>query len=186
MWLIELNDDSNVKMKMTDAQIEFTAVRIYESYSLKVTDLTLFFRNIKEGVYGQFYENLSREKIMEWLAEYYKLRCEYGEMQAQCNHENFSMIKDPIPKELIEKMFEGVGEEKIEHHHEKNGIGKRINKIITTDLISKIKTESTEFLKEYLIKHDFNSKTYDETVYKLIETELDIRLKQHNQTASNE
>lgn len=175
MWLIELNDDSNVKTKMSDAQMEFTATRIYETYSLKVTDLTLFFRNIKEGVYGQFYENLGQEKIMGWLAEYYKLRCEYGEMQAQCNHENFSMTKDPIPKEIVNEMFKGVGSEKVVHDHEKDGLGKRINRVITKDLVTTIKSESLDFLKEYLINNDYNSKTYDETIYKLVETEIDLR-----------
>lgn len=177
MWLIELNDDSNVKTKMTDAQMEFTAIRIYETYSLKVTDLTLFFRNIKEGVYGQFYENLSREKIMEWLADYYALRCEYGQMQAQCKHDDFSMTKDPVDPEVAKKMFEGVGNEKAEYHHEKNGIGSRTNNIITANLPKRIKSSTTEELKEYLIKNDINSKTYDETIYMLIEKELDIRNK---------
>lgn len=180
MWLIELNDDSNVKNKMTDAQMEFTAMRIYETYSLKVTDLTLFFRNIKEGVYGQFYENLSREKIMEWLAEYFKIRCEYGEMQSQCNHENFSILKDKINKDLIDKMFEGIGEEKINHDNKENRLGTRINKTITINLITKIKSETTEFLKNYLIKNSYGSKTYDETIYNLIETELDIRNNNEN------
>lgn len=175
MWLIELNDDSNVKTKMTDAQMEFTAIRIYETYSLKVTDLTLFFRNIKEGVYGQFYENLSREKIMEWLAQYYKLRCEYGEMLSQGKHDAFSLTKDAINPEVAKKMFEDVGKEKVVHDHDKNSLGARTKNVITKDLIIEIKSWSTENLKKYLIENDYNSNNYSETISKLIESELDNR-----------
>jgi len=71
MWLLDLNDNSNVKQKMNGTQIEFTAERIYDTYFIKVTDLTLFFRNIKEGKYGGYYENMSQEKIMEWMRIYF-------------------------------------------------------------------------------------------------------------------
>lgn len=175
MWLIELNDNANVKQKMSDAQMEFTATRIYETYSLKVTDLTLFFRNIKEGVYGQFYENLSQEKIMDWLRQYYDLRCEYGQMQSQSKEDGFSMTKDGINPEVAKKMFEGVGNEKAEHNHEKNGIGSRVKKVVTIDLPTKIKSYSTEELRDYLVNNDVNSKNYDEFIYKLIEKEIDLR-----------
>lgn len=133
MWLIELNDNANVKMKMTDGQMEDTAERIYDTYSLKVTDLTLFFRNVKDGVYGPFYENLSRDKIMQWLAMYFDERCEMAEMTNSRNHEKFSLVKDPINPEVAKKMFEGVGEEKVDSvQYEKNTIGKRLKESIDT------------------------------------------------------
>lgn len=174
MWLIELNDNSNVKTKMSEAQMDFTAERIYESYSLKITDLTLFFRNIKEGVYGGFYENLSQEKIMEWLKIYYDLRCEYGQMQAQSNHNKFSATKDKLPTEVIEKIFKGVGEQKVEHKSEKSGLGIRTKNFL--DL--KILKSPTEDLKQYLINNDSTSEFYDENIYELVEKELDKRQKQ--------
>lgn len=177
MWLIELNDSSNVKNKMSDAQIEFTAQRIYETYSLKVTDLTLFFRNVKEGVYGQFYENLSQEKIMEWLRIYYDLRCEYGQMQAQGKHDEFSLTKDPIHPDVAKEMFKGVGEKEVVYNHEVDGMGSRIKNVISVNLPKKIKSYSTEELREYLITNDVSSKNYDEAIYKLIEKELDLRTK---------
>ena len=126
MWLIELNDNASVKNRMSEAQIEFTAERIYETYSLKITDLTLFFRNVKEGVYGPYYENLSQDKIMQWLSEYWDLRCEYAELENQGRKENFSLSKDKINPEVIEKMFEGVGEEEIVFQSEGSGLGSRI------------------------------------------------------------
>jgi len=131
MWLIELNDSSNVKTKMTDAQMEMTAERIYDGYSLKISDLTLFFRNVKEGIYGQFYERISQEKILEWLRMYFDERCEVAQNTAQQNHEGFSMTKDKVNPKIVKKMFEGVGEEEVDHtQYEKNGIGKRFKKEI--------------------------------------------------------
>jgi len=177
MWLIELNDSTNVKTKMNPAQMEFTAIRIYESYSLKITDLTLFFRNIKEGVYGPFYENLSTDKIMSWLKEYYDLRCEYAQMYASNQHEKFSASKDKINPEVISEMFKGVGTEKVEFNHEKNTLGKRTKKVVVKDLIIEIKSWTTEDLREYLIKNDIESNNYSQTITKLIEAEIDLRNK---------
>lgn len=174
MWLIELNDTSNVKQKMHDAQIEFTAERIYESYSLRVTDLTLFFRNIKSGVYGSYYENLSQEKILEWLAKYFDLRCEMAEMYSN-NYEGFSLSKDGIHPDIAAKMFEGVGDNEVEFNHEKNGLGKRKKGVITKDLTKEIKSTSTKDLRSYLANNDVKSKNFDELITKLIETELDKR-----------
>ncbi len=190
MWLIDLNDSANVKNKMNDVHIEFTAQRIFETYSLKVTDLTLFFRNIKEGVYGQYYENLSQEKIMEWLREYFDLRCEYAAMYSDDQHEKISMLKDGMHPKVVEEMFKGVGEEKTTYDHSTNGIGTRTKremqkaKVITkqTDYLNKMfwitKAKPTEELKEYLINHDQTSDLYDPQVYELVERELDLRIKE--------
>ena len=171
LWVIDLNENAQVKTKMNDAQIEFVADRIYSSYSLKVTDLTLFFRNIKEGVYGQFYENLSSEKIMEWLAQYYELRCEFGQMQSMGRHDNFSMTKDPINPDVAKKMFEGVGEDEVVYKEHKNGLGTRHKNA----LLVSITLKSTEELKSYLVKNDHNSPNYDKDIYLMVEKELDYR-----------
>ncbi len=187
MWLLNLNDNSNVKNKMGDAQIDFTAERIFETYSLKVTDLTLFFRNVKEGVYGQYYENLSQEKIMEWLREYFDLRCEYAAMYSGDQHEKISLTKDKINPEVAKKMFEGVGEEKVMHDHESNGLGNRTKRqikkanVITqrTDFLNQMfisaKSMTDKQLKDYLVSQDVNSDNYDQNVIEMIERELDLR-----------
>lgn len=186
MWLIELNDSANIKNKMNPAQMEFTAERIYESYSLKVTDLTLFFRNIKEGVYGPYYENLSQDKIMAWLKEYYDLRCEYAAMYAGSEHEKFSATKDKMNTEVMQKMFEGVGENKEENirslYTDSSTIGKRLKKQLDkeidgkmTEALAIILHHSIDELKEYLIKNDSSSEDYNEKVYALVEQELDRR-----------
>jgi len=181
-WLIELNDNSNVKTKMSDAQKEFTAERIYDMYCLKVTDLTLFFRNVKEGKYGGYYENLSQEKIMQWLSIYWDERCEYGQMMAQQNHEGFSATKDKLEPDVIKKIFKGVGEVELDHSKRGNGSGARMKRKVMNNrteylnnMLIQVKNQSTESLKEYLINTDVNSKAFDTQVYELAERELDSR-----------
>jgi len=182
MWIIELNDNSNVKNKMNDAQMEFTAERIYESYSLKITDLTLFFRNMKEGSYGPYYESLSQDKILQWLKQYYDLRCEYAEMFAQQKHDGFSLTKDKMNPEVIEKIFKGVGGQKPEYDHEKNGLGKRMSGVLNkkfgedkTEIFKKVKALKDSELKKYIATTDFNSENFDPFYYKIAIAEIDQR-----------
>jgi len=143
MWLLDLNDNSNVKQKMNGTQIEFTAERIYDTYFIKVTDLTLFFRNVKEGKYGHYYENLSQEKIMEWMRIYFDERCECAEILSQSKTEKFSVTKDKMHPDVIAK-FSEIGyeialekekrlkeeEEAEKSKYEKNSLGIRFKKEI--------------------------------------------------------
>ena len=171
LWLIDLNDNANIKNKMSEAQIEFTSERIYESYSLKVTDLTLFFRNIKEGVYGQYYESLSQEKIMSWLRIYYDLRCEYGEMMAQKKHDDAVNLHE-LPKEVISELFKDVGVETVEFV-KGAGIGTRKKNLIT----AKIMSTPTDELKAYILEYDSTHEHFNEKIYSEVEMELDFRNK---------
>lgn len=175
LWLIDLNDNSNVKMRMSDTQIEMTSERILDSYSLKIADITLFFRNVKDGVYGAYYENLGREKIMGWLKIYFDERCEMAQIISSTSHEVFSSSKDKMNPDVLKEMFKGVGDEEVEFKQEKRGLGKRLKETVISDLPLKIKTTTTKELKDYLINNDYNSKTYSEVVYKLVEKEIDLR-----------
>lgn len=185
LWLIDLNDNANVKVKMNDTQIEFTSKRIYETYSLKITDLTLFFRNVKEGKYGIYYENLSQEKIMQWIALYFDERCECAQMHSQSSHEKFSLMKDKICPEVANKMADIVKNlDKAEHDHEKSGTGKRLKKAVVKNRIQflngmtlEIKKMDESQLKEYLLSCDIKSKDYDQELYEMVERELDRRKK---------
>ncbi|MDY8137597.1 hypothetical protein [Aquimarina sp. 2201CG5-10] len=188
MWLINLNDNSNVKTKMGDAQMDFTAERIFETYSLKVTDLTLFFRNIKEGVYGPYYENLSQEKIMEWLRQYFDLRCETAAMYSGDAHEKISLTKDKIDPGIAKEMFKGIGEEEVIHNHKSNGIGTRTKvkyekaKVVTnrTDYLNQMfletKKMNNEDLKNYFLSFDVSNEDYDQDIYEMVEKELEYRI----------
>ena len=183
LWIIDLNENAQVKNKMNDANIEFIAKRIYYTYSLTVADLTFFFRNVKEGVYGSFYENLSSEKIMEWLRKYFDLRCEYAQMQTQSGHDSFSKKTNLSESEKtnlsqnLNNIFKGVGETNIDHSKKGMGLGSRKKGVINANLIKKISETPTKELKQYLLENDSSKKTFDEFIYKLIETEIDNRNK---------
>ncbi len=131
---------------MTPGQIEMTAQAIFDTYSLKISDLAYFFNQVKNGAYGGFYENLGREKIMEWLAKYYDDRCEIAQTVSNKKHNGFSATKDKIDSKVIEKMFEGVGKEKIEHNHEKSTIGLRMRNTLQERMKLKISLSSKEQL----------------------------------------
>lgn len=177
IWLIDLNEFLGVKNGLDPAQIKFTSERIYDTYSLKITDITLFFRQIKEGAYGPIYENLSPDKILSWLQKYYDLRCETAEMYASVQHEKISLTKDKIHPKVIEKMFKGVGDEVVDFEElEGVGVGSRFKNVVVADLPKKIKSMTTKELRKYLVDSNVQSPTYDELVYKLIEAEIDSRL----------
>ena len=129
MWLIELNDSSNVKNKMSDSQIEFTADRIFDSYSLRITDLVLFFKNVKAGAYGDYYEKLSSEKILQWISKYYDERCTMAENYSGIEHEKVNINTTKVHPKVYEAMFKGIGKEKVDYRIDyKNGIGTRFKK----------------------------------------------------------
>lgn len=183
MWLLDLNDNANVKQKMSDMQMEFTAERIYDLYPLKVTDLTLFFRNVKEGVYGPYYENISQDKIMQWLAQYWDSRCDYAEMGQQQKHDNFSLSKDKAHPDVVKKMFEGVGEEQPVYDHEKSGVGTRakevLSKSVNTNIFAKynaVRAMTDKALKDYLVNADVRSDGFDKGYYEMVKKEIDSRL----------
>lgn len=185
-WIIELNDDSNVKTKMTDSQMEFTATRIVDEYRLKVTDLTLFFRRVKEGKYGEYYENLSREKIMGWLGKYFDERCEYAQMMAQSNHEKFSMSKDKVHPKILENFKKLDAEIQIKPYKRDvdnpNTLGKRTRRNvmktsdeIAMDLKKSLQLKTNEELKNYLLNFNAFTDGFDEVTYTLVELILDER-----------
>ncbi len=188
MWLIDLNDSTNVKNKMNPAQMEFTAERIYDSYSLKVTDLTLFFRNIKEGVYGSYYENLSQDKIMAWLKEYYDLRCEYAELQRGNEHEKFIATKDKMNPKVFKALFDEVGEDEEENKEalkgKGNGIGQRFREMIVrsgkahmNEIYKVALLQTKEQLVEYLLLNDKDSENFNQEIYDMVEQEVERREK---------
>ena len=52
-WLIHLNEITNAKQKLSPSSINFIADTIYDDYSLRVTDLYLFFRKVRKNDYGK-------------------------------------------------------------------------------------------------------------------------------------
>jgi len=70
-WIVNLNDFLNISRKMTPEQIKETADMIYdEFYYLKISDISLIFKRIKTGFYGEFYESIDGMKLLKMFADY--------------------------------------------------------------------------------------------------------------------
>ena len=70
-WLAYLNDILNLNKPMTDDQIEMCAIEVVNDYyNLKFSDLTLLFKRIISGQYGEFYESLSIPKVLTFFRDY--------------------------------------------------------------------------------------------------------------------
>lgn len=90
IWLIELNELLNLRRPMTESQITFSAQLIVdEFFNLKISDLTLLFRKILSGQYGELYESLNPPKILGFFRNYLNERtaiaAEYS-MQQHLKH----------------------------------------------------------------------------------------------------
>lgn len=89
-WLVYLNDILNLKRPMTEDQVELCAVEILNDYhNLKISDLTLLFKNIIAGKYGEFYESLTIPKVLTFFRDYYEERLEIGMIESQRKHNDF-------------------------------------------------------------------------------------------------
>jgi hypothetical protein len=81
-WLVYLNEVLGLNKPMSEEQIRLCAQMILDDYyMLNVADLTLMFRRVLKGDYGEFYERLSIDKIQKIFKAYFEERC--GEAQTQ-------------------------------------------------------------------------------------------------------
>lgn len=101
IWLVYLNDVLNLNKPLNEDQIEMCAIEIVNDYyMLKITDLTLLFKRIMAGVYGEFYESLSVPKVLTFFREYCEERMEVGaklslrKHQDEMSHETFNISKN--------------------------------------------------------------------------------------------
>lgn len=86
-WLIRLNEILDLKNSMTEEQIRLCAQEVHaDFYSLKIADLTLIFKNIIAGKYGEFYERLNISKVLTIFREYNEERIEFASQQSLRSH----------------------------------------------------------------------------------------------------
>ena len=84
MWLINLEQTTNLKRGLSEAMIEETAYYIMmDNKNLTISDINLIFKEAKTGGYGEFYESLTMAKILGWFREYYSERMEVASMLSQ-------------------------------------------------------------------------------------------------------
>jgi len=71
IWLIYLNKTIDVNKPMSEDQINLcSSIIVEEYYMFKVSELTLLFKRIISGYYGQFYERISMEKLIPMFDKY--------------------------------------------------------------------------------------------------------------------
>ena len=72
---------------MNEDQLKLASEMILsEFYALKMADLTLLFKKIIGGVYGEFYESLTIPKLIGFFRQYFDDRCNLAMEQSQRDH----------------------------------------------------------------------------------------------------
>lgn len=90
-WLVYLNELLNLNKPMSQDQIEMCAISILdEFYALKFSDLTLLYKKIISGSYGEFYESLSIPKVLTFFRDYFDERCDIAMQESEMSHKNFA------------------------------------------------------------------------------------------------
>lgn len=106
-WLVYLNDILNLNKPMTEDQIEMCAVEVNnEFYGLKMSDLTLLFKRIISGAYGEFYESLTIPKVLTFFRTYFDERCEVAEMESLRTHRDKSSDDEFNFSSNVQRIFQ--------------------------------------------------------------------------------
>jgi hypothetical protein len=88
-WLLYLNKILNLNKPMSEDQINLCSSMVVEEfYMLKISDLTLLFKKIISGQYGEFYERLSIDKILTFFRTYLEERYTLAGEASAREHEN--------------------------------------------------------------------------------------------------
>ena len=87
VWLMYLNEILNLNKPMSEEQMKLASVLICEEfYMLKMSDLTLLFKRIISGQYGDFYERISINKVLTFFRNYLEERFEIAIDQSSRDH----------------------------------------------------------------------------------------------------
>lgn len=90
VWLIYLNEMLNLNKPMSETQVKLCSSMILdEFYALKISDLTILFKRIISGQYGEFYERLSIDKVMTFFRQYFEERCKLAEENNNRKHQEY-------------------------------------------------------------------------------------------------
>lgn len=96
LWIDNLNDFVNAARKMTPAQMEETAVILFqEYYYFNLADINLVFRKIKKGEFGKLFAELDGVKILSWFEEY---SCERMRTAADASISLSDQYKEDLPR----------------------------------------------------------------------------------------
>lgn len=95
LWLVELNELLNLKNPLSEAQITLCTEQIITDYSfLKLSELSLIFKRIVSGEFGELYERISMPKLMSIFRKYEQERTEVVTSESQQSHESFRYMEN--------------------------------------------------------------------------------------------
>lgn len=90
LWLVYLNEILNLNKPMTEAQIRLCSSQLLNEYGyLKITELTLIFKRVLSGEYGEFYERIGIDKLLKFFRDYDKERFQFVVEERQREHAEF-------------------------------------------------------------------------------------------------
>lgn len=113
MWLVYLNAMLNLNKPMSEEQIEMCAEEIInEFYALKISDLTLLFKRIIAGSYGEFFESISTAKLLSYFRDYFNERCEFAEKESQRNHNDLKSDETFNYTKNVRRLLDSDGKSK--------------------------------------------------------------------------
>lgn len=108
-WLINLNEILNLNKPMTEAQIILCVAEILSNYSsLKIADLTLLFKRIMSGDFGEFYESISIPKVLTFFKKYNEERMNRAYEINNAKHQEYKS-GDPLNiSKNIKRIWKGT------------------------------------------------------------------------------
>lgn len=108
-WLINLNEILNLNKPMSESQIILCVSEVLNNYSnLKIADLTLLFKRIMAGEFGEFYESISIPKVLTFFRDYNDERLNRAEEISIRNH-NDTLSNDPFDiSKNIKRIWKGT------------------------------------------------------------------------------
>jgi hypothetical protein len=191
--ILRLAEHFNMKGKFTSEQASVLALDLTQIFDYEtLEDVVLMFKLARQGRIGDGKDfKLDGQTVLhKWVPEYLELKAIERERQHNDKKEDIKRFstKDFAP-EVAKKIFEDVGEAKIEQDKKGGGLGSRYKKtlekakVVTTrteylaQMRQKAKEVTDKQLKDYLIKNDSQSESFDPQVYEIVETEIDNRLK---------
>lgn len=105
VWLAFIQDMAGVKNKMNNNQIQLCSQMVLEKYKfLKIADLNLISKIVIRGDFGQFFENISIPKVLDWFNQYSEQRSEEARMIS--NHYNETGQTEVNAKETVKLLVE--------------------------------------------------------------------------------
>lgn len=116
--LYEINEFYNVSNKMSTPQmLETSKIIIDEFYSLTLSDIKLFTKYSKMGVFGECFR-MDGSVIMRWLGQYFKMRMDKMESISISENDKRKAEDEkpiPVPKEVddnMKKLFNKIKQRK--------------------------------------------------------------------------